>query len=71
MIVAIANVITKENDTLPYVADDYIDIVLAVVALGVYALWRNKTSLQDLRKANNVATVLAVLLILATIFAIT
>ncbi len=51
--------------------DDYLDIILAVVAIIVFVvMWRKQTAPQ-LRKANNVATILAVLLILVTIFAIT
>ena len=68
---ALSNTITEERDIFFHVLDDYTDITLAIIAIIVLAiLWRRK-SLQSLRTANNIATVLAVLLIAATIFAIT
>ena len=71
VIVAISGVITEEMDMTLHVADDYVDIIAAVIVLALYLMWRNKTALADLKKANNIATVFAVVLVLATIFAIT
>jgi hypothetical protein len=71
LFIAIANVVNEENDLVLHVADDYADLALAVVALGIIALWRKRKSLKDLKKLNNVLAVLAVIVILATIFAIT
>lgn len=68
---AIANTVTEENDIFLHVVDDYTDIVLAVVAIVVLLVWWKKASLPNLKRVNNILTVLAVLLILATIFAIT
>ena len=68
---AIANTVGEENDIFLHVADDYTDIVLAVVAIVVLLLWWKKSSLQNLKRGNNILTVLAVLLIAATLFAIT
>ena len=70
-LVAISNTIAEENDIFLHVFDDYADIILAVVAIIILAiLWRKKST-PSLRMANNIATILAVLLIVATIFAIT
>ena len=70
-LVAILNVVTEENDIFLHVIDDYVDIALAVVAIAILAmLWRKKST-QSLRTANNIAAVLAVLLIAMTLFAIT
>lgn len=71
VLVAIANTVTEENDILLHVLDDYTDITVAIIALVIYAAWRNRTALAELKRANNIATVLAVVLIIATIFAIT
>jgi cytochrome bd-type quinol oxidase subunit 2 len=70
-LVAILNVVTEENDIFLHVVDDYTDIILAVVAIILLAVYWRKKSTQSLKTANNILTVLAVLLILATIFAIT
>lgn len=68
---AIGNAVNEENDIFLHVADDYTDIILAVVAIVVLVLWWKRSSMKDLRMTNNILTVLAVLLIAATIFAIT
>lgn len=70
-LVAIANTVTEENDILLHVVDDYADILIAVVALAITFIWWKRNSLSALRKLNNILAVFAVLLILATIFAIT
>jgi heme A synthase len=71
VLVAIANVITEENDVFLHVVDDYTDITLAVVAIIIIAMWWKKRSPAELKRTNNVLAVLSVLLILATLFAIT
>ena len=68
---AIGNVVNEENDIFLHVVDDYTDIILAVVAIVVLVLWWKRSSMKDLRMTNNILTVLAVLLIAATLFAIT
>ncbi len=47
------------------------DITLAVIAIIVLVVWWKRQSLSDLKRVNNIVTVLAVLLILATVFAFT
>ena len=70
VIVAIANVIGEESDMFIHVLDDYLDIILAVVAIAIIvAMWRKQTAPQ-LRRVNNIASILAVLLVLVTIYAI-
>jgi hypothetical protein len=71
VLIAIANTVNEENDIALHVVDDYADIALAIIALALIVVWRNRKSLKDLKKLNNALTVMAVLLILATIFAIT
>ncbi len=68
---AIGNVVGEENDIFLHVVDDYADITLAVIAIIVLAVYWKRSSIKDLRMTNNILTVLAVGLILATIFAIT
>lgn len=70
-LVAIANVITEESDIFLHGVDDYTDIILAIVALIIIAVWWKKQTPAELKRTNNVLTVLAAVLILATIFAIT
>jgi uncharacterized membrane protein YccC len=67
---AIGNVVGEENDIFLHVVDDYADLALAIVAIVVLALWWKKSSLKELRMTNNILTVLAVGLVLATLFAI-
>lgn len=70
VLVAISNTITEENDIFLHVVDDYADITLAIVAVIILvAMWK-KQSIKDLRKVNNIFTILAVLLIAAALFAI-
>ncbi len=70
-LVAISNTVVEENDIFLHVVDDYADIIFAVVAIIVLALWWKKDSMSQLKMTNNIMAVLAVALILATIFAIT
>ena len=71
VVVAISKVIAEENDLFLHVADDYVDIILAVIAIAILAVMWRKKSTPSLRRANNIATILAVALIAAAIFAIT
>lgn len=71
VIAEIANHTVGESDMFLHAIDDYIDIVAAVIALAVILLWWKRDSLPELKKTNNVLTALAVVVILATIFAIT
>lgn len=70
-LVAIANTVAEERDIFLHVVDDYTDITLALIAIVVIALWWKKKTPAELKRTNNVLTALAVILILATIFAIT
>ncbi len=72
VIIAIGNVINEENDIFLHVVDDYTDIILAVIAIAVMLYWwRMNKSPQGLKMVNNVLTILAVGIALATIFAMT
>ena len=71
VILALASSVVEEGDIFLHVVDDYADIILAVVALIVLIAWWRRTSESDLKRVNNILAVLAVLLIFATIFAIT
>ncbi len=70
VIVAIANTINEENDIFLHVVDDYADIIIAVVALALLAMWWKKTTPSQLKMTSNVMAVLSVLLLLATFYAI-
>lgn len=71
VLVAIANTAIGESDKFLHVVDDYTDITLAIIAIVVLAMWWKRKSFKDLRRSNNILTVLSVILVLATIFAIT
>lgn len=71
LLVAISDTAISESDTFLRAIDDYVAIILAVVALAVLFGWWKRQSLSDLRRGSNIVTVLAVLVLLATIFAIT
>jgi peptidoglycan/LPS O-acetylase OafA/YrhL len=71
LLIAIANTVNEEGDIFLHVVDDYADIILAVVALIVLVAWWKKSSIPDLKRVNNIMAVLAVLVIIATIYAIT
>jgi len=71
LLVAIFNTVFEESDITSHVADDVADIVLAAVGLLLILAWRKRTSISDLRKINNILAVLAVLVVVATIYAIT
>lgn len=68
---AISNTAFSENDEFLHVIDDYVDIVLAIVAIILILVYWKKTSTKQLKMLNNMLAVLAVLLILITIFAFT
>ncbi len=68
---AIGNVVGEENDIFLHVVDDYTDIALAIIAIVVLVLWWKKSDLKQLRTTNNILTVLAVGMVIATVFAIT
>ena len=57
-------VIMEENDMFLHAIDDYAMVALAIIALLAYAVWRNKLSLADLKKQNNIfAALFAVALV--------
>lgn len=70
-LLAIGNTAMGESDIFLHVVDDYADVALAVVALVVLAIWWKRKSFKNIRLTNNLMTVLAVLMLLATVFAIT
>jgi heme A synthase len=70
-LIALLNTVAEENDIFLHVVDDYADIAIIVVAIVLLAMWWKKRSPQQLKRTGNVMAVLAVLLIVATIFAIT
>ena len=70
-LIALLNTVQEENDIFLHVVDDYADIAIIVVAIVLLAMWWKKKSPQQLKMTGNVMAVLAVLLIVATIFAIT
>lgn len=68
-VLAIAQTVSEESDELLHVADDYVDIVLAVIAIVALLVWWKRKSFKDLRMTNNLMTVLAAGLLVATLFA--
>ena len=70
LLVAISETAYMESDMLLHAVDDYVDIVTAAVLLVVIAVWWKRESLPALRNLNNVIAAGAVIVLLATVFAI-
>ena len=68
---ALGNTITEESDILLHALDDYLIIALAVIGVVIFAVTWKKQSFLDLRKVNNIATIISVIFIPIVIFAIT
>ena len=58
-------IIVEESDMFLHALDDYAMVALAVIAILGFALWRNKLSLTELKKQNNI---FAALFVVALIF---
>jgi hypothetical protein len=59
-------IITEESDMFLHAIDDYAMVALAIIGLLGFAMWRNKLSLPELRKQNNIfAALFVVALILS------
>ncbi len=69
-LVALANTVGEERDVFLHVVDDYVDIILAVVAIVIIAAMWRKQAAPQMRRVNNIASILAILLVIATIYAI-
>ncbi len=67
---AISNTVVEENDIFLHVVDEYADITVGIVAVILLAMWWRKQNPAQLKRTANVMALLAALIILATIFAI-
>ena len=65
LVFAGVGIILEESDILLHAIDDYAMVVLAIIALLGFALWRSRYSLADLRKQNNI---FAALFVVALVF---
>jgi hypothetical protein len=63
-VVAIFQTVFTEGDSFIHAVDEYIDIVLALIAIVLLLVWWKKTSTGDLKMSNNVQAVLAVILLI-------
>jgi hypothetical protein len=63
--------INEESDMILHVLDDYILVAISAIALVAIAVRWKKSSFQDLRSINNIATGLAFVGLIAVIFAFT
>lgn len=61
-------IILEESDMFLHAIDDYAMVALAVIALLVYAMWRNKLSLTELKKQNNIFTALFVVALIFKLY---
>lgn len=57
---AFLGVAMAEMDPPIFVTDDVVAAILGIVTLLLYFVWRNKTSLGDLKKQTNIFTALLV-----------
>ena len=65
LVVAGVGIILEESDIFLHAIDDYAMVVVAIIALLGFALWRNRHSLGELRKQNNI---FAALFVVALVF---
>jgi hypothetical protein len=63
-----AGIILEESDIFLHAIDDYAMVALAIIALLGFGVWRNKLSLAELRKQNNVFTALFVLALIFKLY---
>jgi len=70
LLIAISETAASESDIFLHAVDDYADITVAIIALALIVAWRKGESWADLRKLNNVLGVLAAVVLVATLFAI-
>jgi glycerol uptake facilitator-like aquaporin len=71
LLVAIFEQAISESDKFLHAVDDYVDIIVAIIALLIIFAWWKKNSASDLKKTNNWMAGLALIVIIATIFAMT
>ncbi len=70
-LVATIFTVVEESDTLLHALDDYSIVGFSVAAFLLIAFMRNRQSLADLRKLNNVTVIIAAVLFMLVIFAVT
>lgn len=70
LLVAISETAATESDMFLHAVDDYADLTIAVVAILLLAMWWKKQTPAQLKRTANVMAVLAALVIVATLFAI-
>jgi hypothetical protein len=61
-------IIVEESDMFLHAIDDYAMVALAIIALLGFAVWRNRLSLADLRKQNNILTALFVVALIFKLY---
>jgi hypothetical protein len=68
LVLAGVGIIIEESDMFLRAIDDYAMVALAVIALLGFAMWRNKLSVAELRKQNNVFAALFVVALLFKLY---
>jgi hypothetical protein len=61
--------LTEENDIFLHALDDYVLIALSVIALVIFAMKHKDEALGSLKRTNNILLILAVIELLAVVFA--
>ena len=60
--------ILEESDMFLHAIDDYAMVALAIIALLGFVMWRNKLSLAELRRQNNILTALFVVALIFKVY---
>lgn len=68
---ALGGLIPEEADVFLHALDEYAIVALSVIALILLVAWRNKQSLADLKRQNNIILVLFVVALVFKLYAFT
>jgi hypothetical protein len=71
MAIALTGVVREESDMFLHALDEYGIIAVSIIALVVMIAWRNKRSLADLKKQNNIVIILFVIAVVFKLYAFT
>lgn len=70
LLVALGGIIREESDIFLYALDEYVMLVVVVVAAVLFVVWRKKQTLPELRKLHNIVTVLFIIALVFKVAAI-
>ena len=68
LVLGAVGIIREESDMFLHALDDYAIFALAIIALILIVAWRNKQSLTELKRQNNIITVLFVVALIFKLY---